>query len=291
MWYRSSEERIKRLEDDLYRARRAVLKLLPPTIHEPGETYFSIESREAARLWEDALVEATIELAWPLANKTWYSGPRAYCPLCRSGSSGPYVEGFALPNGLRKHLLGEGNARPCEVLIQVVELAREYWLPRVTEAEERERAEAEAEKSQRREREEMFLVDPRSAPQLRDETRYGTACRDDESMLWAEARLRQLGFLERRIGRVRQFTKEHGAVVVFADPRELGRLKFVVLRREQVDKPKSRRRWMPDHESFYLLDSWRNDLSKKLETRVGKAAGSLTCRRKSKSFGRAWDQL
>jgi hypothetical protein len=159
------------------------------------------------------------------------------------------------------------------VLIQVVELAREYWLSRVTEAEERERAEAEAEKSQRREREEMFLVDPRSAPQLRDETRYGTVCRDDESVLWAEARLRQLGFLERRIGRVRQFTKEYGAVVVFADPRELGRVKFVVLRREQVDKPKSRRRWMPDHESFYLLDSWRNDLSKKLETRVGKAAG------------------
>jgi hypothetical protein len=279
MWNESNEAKIRRLEDDLYYARRAVVTLLPQPIRELVRAYRDVETGVQADTWEEELVEAVIELAWPSAMETTSSDPRAYCPLCRAGSSEPYVEGFALPGGLRIHLLGERTARPCEVLTPVLQLARADWMPRVRESEARERAAAEAEKELRREREDQFLVDPRSAPVLGDEPvgfQFHFHPRDNDSLAWAEARLRHLGFSEHRDGRIRQFTKDHGAFTVFGDPRELGRLTFLVLRSEPAEKRRGRRRQEPDAESFHLLDSWRNDLNKKFEMRLESAIESLT---------------
>lgn len=242
MRYQPHEDRVRRLEEELYRTRRTIIALLPRAVQELAEDYHHITTHVEARNWLERLVEAVIELAWPLAEDDSYSGRRAYCPLCKRGTLGPYAEGFLLPGGLRQHLFGEGNAYPCEVLRPVRELAADYWLPRVEELEARERAAREAEKEARRQREDVFRTDPRSAPQLRDEDLWGAEPRDNDSLAWAIQRLRQLGFVEQRDGRVRQFTKEYGDVVVYADPREMGRLNFSVFRREQVEKPNSRRR-------------------------------------------------
>lgn len=279
-WYDSDSDVVRRLRENLRRARRAIITLLPDNIQELAETYRMISTRLEAQTWEDALVDAVIGIAWPIGAETQYAGPRAYCPLCRRGSSGPYAEGFALPGGLRKHLLGEGNAYPCEVLSQVIGLAEDHWRPQVAEAESRERASLEVEKERRREIEDLYLTGPGAEPKLRDEFLFGDRSRDDESLGWAKDRLRQLGFTESRVGRVRQFTKEFGELVVFADPREVGKLNFSVYRKEQVERPKKRRHWTPDHASFHVLDSWRNRLDEKIAQGVEEAERTLVQRRR-----------
>jgi len=260
MWYQSHEDKIRRLENDLHRTRRAIIHLLPPTVQEVAKDYYRIETRVDAAAWLEKIVELTTEIAWPYAQEEPYSGPRASCPLCKRGTRS-YMgeEGFLLPGGLRKHLLGEGNAHECDILAPVRELAEGHWRPRVEEAEARERSAKEAAKERRRQTEEQFRVEPSGTPKLRDEL-YGSEARDDESLAWAINRLSQLGFVETRDGIVRQFTKDCGSVIIFADPRERGRINFDVYRREQVEKPKSRRRRTPHHSSFHLLDSWRNEL-------------------------------
>lgn len=276
MWYESNEEKIRKLQDNLYEARRTILQLLPRTVQEIAEGYYLILTRRDAHDWLEKIVEAATQLAWPYAQETAYSGARAYCPLCRHGTNS-YIgeEGFLLPGGMRKHLLGEGNAHECDVMHQVRKLAETYWRPRVEEAEAQERAQKEAELEMRRASEDQFRVDPSSSPQLIDESYAGNGVRDDASLGWAIDRLSQLGFKETRESLVRQLTKEYPRVVVYADPRKNGRIEFSVYRREQVEKPKSRKRWMPHYAGFHLLDTWRNDLISKFEQRVQDAGRSL----------------
>lgn len=40
---------------------------------------------------------------------------RTLCPLCKRGPNSPYIhaEGFSIPEGLRRHLLGSYNAHQC----------------------------------------------------------------------------------------------------------------------------------------------------------------------------------
>lgn len=109
MYYESTDDRIRRLEDELYRARRTILDLLPPDIKEVVDRFWHLKTRREAHDWHTAVADAVIALPWPFAEETRYSGTRAYCPLCKSGTSSPYEEGFKLPDGLRKHLLGEGT--------------------------------------------------------------------------------------------------------------------------------------------------------------------------------------
>ncbi|MBS1583308.1 MAG: hypothetical protein JST66_14000 [Bacteroidetes bacterium] len=217
-----------------------------------------------------------IELAWPLAVETHYSGPRVNCPLCKRSTSGPYAEGFKLPDGLRRHLLGEGNAHQCDVLNAVFELAKGSWLPFARKAETEYQAEQGAIKAARRERETLYRLGPRSEAELLDDKLWwGNAPRTEESLAWAIARLRNLGFAETQNGNVKEFTKAFDLVVMYADPRETGRITFHVFRKEQVDRPQSRKRWVPDHHTFYFLDTWKNDLKGKLHERVMQSLQTL----------------
>lgn len=281
MWTDSREEKIRQLENELSHARRTILNLLPEPILAKADMYYSLRTREDARKWEEALVESVIELALPFAVETYYSGTRANCPLCKCGTSGPYVEGFKLPDGLRRHLLGEGNAHPCNVLHAVIELARGSWLPHALKAEAEYRAEQEAIKAARQERETLYRIGPRSEAVLLDEGLWwGGEPRSEESVSWAIARLLDLGFTETRTGNVTEFTKAHDTVVIYADIRTMGRMNFNVFRSEQVSKPQSRKRWVPDHTSFYLLDTWKNDLETKLKERITQALPLLGPRSK-----------
>jgi hypothetical protein len=191
MWrYGYHDERIRTLENHLYKARRAVVTLLPKPIRDLAESYYSIGSKEDAHHWENALVDRIIESATTLGHgEGAYFGPRAYCPLCGSGSSGPYDRGFALPEGLRRHLTGFGNAGTCDVLSPVLDLARDYWMPRVEKVEAEREAERRAALERRRESEEMYVLGPDVRPLLNDEDiGYGATARDRESLTWAEAR-------------------------------------------------------------------------------------------------------
>lgn len=53
------------------------------------------------------------------------NAPRSECPLCRAGSANLVaVRGFAVPEGLMRHLLGSHNSRQCDVFAAAYALAR-----------------------------------------------------------------------------------------------------------------------------------------------------------------------
>jgi hypothetical protein len=205
-----------------------------------------------------------------------YFGPRAYCPLCGSGSSGPYDRGFALPEGLRRHLTGFGNAGACDVLSPVLDLARDYWMPRVEKVEAERKAERRAALERRRESEEMYVLGPDARPLLNDEDiGYGATARDRESLTWAEARLEQLGFENIRDGQVRRFTKTIDGYIIYAGHREAGRLTFYVYPPHTSSTAKRRGRAPTRCQAFLLLDTWRRDLDRKFASRAAMAIDEL----------------
>src|SRR5215813_5071216 len=82
MYYESTEDKIRRLESELYRARRTIFDLLPNDIKAVAKSYWAVKSRREAHEWESSVANAVIELAGPFAQEA-YDGTRAYCPLCK----------------------------------------------------------------------------------------------------------------------------------------------------------------------------------------------------------------
>ena len=104
---KQSEDRIRRLEDDLHEARKTILDLAPDRFRSLLYGYESgpIESSADIGRWEHSLHTAVIEAAEPIPPTGIWGGPqgdRAACPLCRSRSDKGM--GSKLPNGLSMHL-------------------------------------------------------------------------------------------------------------------------------------------------------------------------------------------
>lgn len=112
------DEELKAAQEDLRLARQAVLSLLDKDLSDVARDMFRITSEDELDDCEKRLIGAAMrkaEVLPPDAYASASSPDRAYCPLCREGSLAPYQSGFALPSGLRQHLMGEGNARRCAV--------------------------------------------------------------------------------------------------------------------------------------------------------------------------------
>ena len=108
----------RRLKEDLTYARKAVFALLDEHVRQVAQGLLSIRSDDDLSEWEGKLIEAIMQKAVPLPPDTYTSSSsssRARCPLCGASSSSPYETGFALPDGLRRHLAGDGNSRRCSV--------------------------------------------------------------------------------------------------------------------------------------------------------------------------------
>lgn len=106
-------------ENELFDLRMLVLQLMPPDIQKAIDPW--IEATSSTE-WKLQAVEKVIGLAEPNlseeTNPNCYGGERVCCPLCGKGHNDSYGggnEGFAYPNGLRRHLLGSGGAHPCGV--------------------------------------------------------------------------------------------------------------------------------------------------------------------------------
>jgi hypothetical protein len=74
--------------------------------------------------WLGTAIDHVIAQTRPIPGQ---STPRAYCPLCGEGAQSLVIgyDGYALPDGLRRHLGGMGNARSCRVMDVVRTLARD----------------------------------------------------------------------------------------------------------------------------------------------------------------------
>jgi hypothetical protein len=269
-------ETVQRLEGQLDEARRDIVGLMPPDIEQLLESYSSCRSYDETRGWRDAVSEALVELARPTAFADRdRGGMRAMCPLCHKGSPYPGLEGYALPEGLMRHLGGRGNTRNCVVMQAAWELARADWRQRLGSREEA----AKAALAKRRASEPLYRVSLVGEPQLLEKASnslFSKLARTPEKLAWAEQRLASLGFRHVTDGRVHSWVDEHADQVVYADPRFPGRISFEVW---YSPSPKRQRAGSdPTGElllSFCLRDSHTRDLPEKYAAQVATAASRL----------------
>jgi hypothetical protein len=122
-------DEVKRLREEIFWLRQTIHALLPVEVARVLSSYHHCESLEDAHRWTDNVAEQISDFAEPRpAGEMGELGPgeRAYCPLCKASSQSPYAKGFAFPEGLLKHLLGQGNARECLVMRAARVAARDY---------------------------------------------------------------------------------------------------------------------------------------------------------------------
>lgn len=127
------DPRIRRLENDLYFARQALIDLMPESAQSILNSYRSIKTHEDWWRWPTRAAEQIAEQAEEKAVQRTYQGypiesPRAKCPLCGRGPQSFYdgSAGFALPDGLVRHLTGGHNAHQCSVFGAAHALAIRY---------------------------------------------------------------------------------------------------------------------------------------------------------------------
>jgi hypothetical protein len=278
MWRQSPEDEIRKLKDELYFARRAIVNLMPDKISELLGGYFHCETRNDLHRWQGEAIAAIIETASPLTPHDAYF-PRAYCPLCGEGSQGPYEEGFSLPEGLRRHLAGWGNCRQCSVTEAAFALAWSALESAIHLVEHDQEVAKSLEVTRRKETEILFKLGPYEEAELIDTgwRRFGESPRNPEELSWAEERLCGLGFAIGLEQRVKSYVKDYEAWVVYADPRFCRKISF-----EVHPKPVAKRQRRGCRTgTFYLMDAWKNDLLEKFESRCREAVPATPARRLS----------
>lgn len=129
-------ERIRRLEDDLWITRQALLDFMPEEFREVLSSYYRCKTGEAAAAWSRSTAERITDLLKSRISVETEDyetrSPRVVCPLCGKGSVNPWgIEGFAFPVGLLWHLEGSHKSRQCIVFSAAEALARDYLKGRV----------------------------------------------------------------------------------------------------------------------------------------------------------------
>ena len=124
--------KIRRLEDELFFAREAIIHLVPPAAREVLIGHRRCQSREELLRWFPLAAETIVEMADAVPPPTCQGYPidhaRAKCPLCGQGPESPYYQGYALPEGLTRHLRGTHRSRQCDVFGAAEALARNRLL-------------------------------------------------------------------------------------------------------------------------------------------------------------------
>lgn len=126
--HKSLVETVERLEGDLYTARRAIIGLMGQHARDILQSNSHCTNRGDVWDWAEAAAPTIVALAKPHASEDMGEvqggSPRAACPLCGDGSQNlAGVQGFAVPEGLKRHLLGLSKARQCDVFGAAVALA------------------------------------------------------------------------------------------------------------------------------------------------------------------------
>lgn len=256
----SSEQTIRDLQNELEQTRSSVIRMMPFEAQLILMSYNSCKTRVETYQWPDTVASKLSDLATILPPSIFDSSDRAYCPLCGDGSSWAYQEGFRLPEGLRRHLVGWGDRQPCPVFAIARRLAKEDWDERFHEAEER----AKAKILKRKKCETLYKVGPTHTLELLDAGTYFCArARSLAELAWAETRLSNLGFLTTTEARVRSYIDERREFVVYADPRRYGLISFAV-----YAKPIPKQDHIGSIATFNLSDNWKNDLRGKYEARL-----------------------
>jgi hypothetical protein len=267
-WGNPYKDAIRRLKAELDEARSTILALMPEETQRLLESYPSCESRQQTYSWQKSVAETIIESAMLPREQGSYFSDRAYCPLCGCG-------GFTIPEGLRRHLEGWGNMHKCDVMKAALGLAREYWHKQFHAAEQAEEVAKRECLEERKRTETLYRTMPDKDPQLLDEG-YGTRAREQAQLVWAESRLAELGFQTTSEGNVKSYLSERIDFVIYADPRASGQITFRLYKKPLPKKGRTARLRSARISTFYLLDSWKNDIRGKYETRLSSAMATLS---------------
>lgn len=116
-----AEERVRKLEEELYMVRHVLIHMAGPEaekiLHSPAELTSSAEVWDWLRKAVEQLLDLTKPRSAEEREDRFDSRDRAVCPLCGDSAMDVYHpgNGFAFPEGLRRHLLGVHNSRQCDV--------------------------------------------------------------------------------------------------------------------------------------------------------------------------------
>ncbi|HEX7803887.1 MAG TPA: hypothetical protein VF471_14145 [Pseudoxanthomonas sp.] len=250
-------------------ARYTLLNRLPPELYQLLSSYRNCEARSDTYRWLDIVAESILGHVQPLSGATSHSSNgRAMCPLCGDGANSYYEQGFSFPEGLRRHLVGYGNTHQCVFTDTAMKLASNDWKDRFSEEEENKRVEMEEKAQARRKVERMYRIDPLTQPKLADEGMfYGSVARTPQQMESTRNRMASLGLKCVVDGNVEAWVDDRDAWVVYADPRGEGRIDFTVWKKP-LPKRTSANNYKYHVASFHILDSWKNELKKKYESRL-----------------------
>jgi len=243
----------------------AIIYLLPKELKryfefgEDGKKYFKKCNTNAEVFkWENDLFKDICAIS-NVFQTAYYNGDRAYCPLCDRGSTVHYTQGFALPNGLEKHLSGSG-ASECRVFKVLKDITWEYFKS-IEDKESNSKKEIYAE---RMATEILLKISLYLEPDLlnNEPTLSFKSNRSEKELKLTEKRLKQLGFKKTTNNRVRSYIFKNDEYFVYADPRELGKVVFYSYKKPLPKKFAYKTRSSYEH-SFYMLDNWKHDLEEK----------------------------
>jgi hypothetical protein len=279
------DQKIRRLQEQLRVARQALLTLMSDDLQARFQSFYACKDRRAAVQWEHDLTNDIIDRAKPLGGEqASYFGARGYCPLCGRGSTSPFDRGFALPEGLYRHLSGSGNTAQCDIFETFLSQARDYWEGVFREAEAADSVAKRAELERRRKIEPLFMLSPDDNAVLVDEGLFCERARDDIALKWACDRLGSLAFVKNETDRVQSYTREYGEFIVYADPRIAGKLHFFVHHKDPTER--RRTRTLIRAHMCALPDTWKKDLETKLTRLINDVIRRLVAAKKESSSRR-----
>jgi hypothetical protein len=261
---RTPDDTIAYLQSELDQARETIIRLMPEEIQHLFHSYWHCKSKIDTYRWEANLIEQIIKRSIIIPTPNSYFNDRAQCPLCGAESSSLYERGFAVPEGLRRHLGGSGNTSRCNVMHAGLALARNYW----DIQESKWNAEEKALTNKRRDSETLFVTSYMGSPQLIDSGLHFNPVRTPESLALAEKRLIKIGFLIHSKGRVRSYTLEKDNFLIFADPRSERHIEFIIYKKPLPTD--DNRLSTGDHNRFRFYDHWTVNLREKFERQLTK---------------------
>lgn len=90
-------------------------------------------------------------------------------------------------------------------------------------------------------------------------------CADE--LKWSDNRLHILGFKKRIINNLQSWVDGREHYIVYADQRLVGRINFSIWKKPLPKRPTTNI-YRYKKGQFYLLDTWKNDLQSKYESRL-----------------------
>lgn len=254
----ASEREFRILNNELLLARMTIIRLIPEPMQSIVRGWKECRTRSELYRWQDTAVAKIIMHA-----KILDSG-RAYCPLCRDGVQSHYNDGFSVPEGMRRHLVGYGQVRECGVMETAMKVALTSLNERFMAHEESDLVTKISKDEQRKTTETLFRIHPFDPPELIDARGNVSNYRNDKELEFAENRLAELGFTFAQDKNIKSYIRESDHYVVYADIRTKKSISFEVIpkpiKAPIPNKPRFGRRF------FTLPDAWVNDLKMKFDS-------------------------